>query len=174
MENNFLKISFKEYIYKNIKDLYFIENKEILYYDGSHMNYIYKIKIDDIFYTFYGFYKEKYFTIIFNSYDSKLDITIKNKLTLLLNLDWNLKNISDKSIWIINIKNNYNKECSLLPISNKMIENNISIEDFIKISNVKKIKFTIKLVNIIDKNKNYNLIYKLRSYLNFSNKEIDN
>ena len=42
--NNFIHFSFKNNIYKNIKDLYFIPNKDITYYDNSHLNYIYNVK----------------------------------------------------------------------------------------------------------------------------------
>lgn len=173
MEYNILKISFKENFYKNIKDLYFSENKDILYYDNSHMNYIYKVTIDNILYTFYGFYKEKYFNIIFDSYDEKLDITIKNKFTLLINLNWKLNKINgDISIWTINFSNKYYGDSIILPIRNKMFDNNLSIHDYIKIYNLKKIKVIIKTVKIVEENKNFNILNRFLMLFNVSNKQI--
>ena len=173
MEYNFLKISFKENFYKNIKNLYFRENKDILYYDNSHMTYIYKVTIDNILYTFYGFYKENYFNIIFDSYDEKLDVTVKNKFTLLINLDWKLnKTEEDISIWTINFSNKYYGESIILPIRNKMFDNNISIHDYIKIYNLKKIKVNIKIVKRIEENKNLNILNKFYMLFNLSNKQI--
>jgi len=173
MEYNILKISFKENFYKNIKDLYFSENKDILYYDNSHMNYIYKVTIDNILYTFYGFYKENYFNIIFDSYDVNLDITIKNKFTLLINLNWKLNKINeDISIWTINFSNKFYGESIILPIRNKMFDNNLSIHDYIKIYSLKKIKVTIKTVKIVEENKNFNILSRFLTLFTISNKQI--
>jgi hypothetical protein len=173
MEYNILKISFKENFYKNIKDLYFSENKDILYYDNSHMNYIYKVTIDNILYTFYGFYKENYFNIIFDSYDVNLDITIKNKFTLLINLNWKLNKINeDISIWTINFSNKFYGESIILPIRNKMFDNNLSIDDYIKIYSLKKIKVTIKTVKIVEENKNFNILSRFLTLFTISNKQI--
>ena len=38
----FIKISFKTPIFKNFKEIYFTPNFDIIYYDNSHLNYIYK------------------------------------------------------------------------------------------------------------------------------------
>ena len=148
MENKILNISFKENIYKNIKELYFLENKEIIYYDNSHMNYIYNIKIGNILYTFYGYFKDDYFNIILDTYSFNLDVTIKNKLTILIKLDWDLikLNDSENQVWVIDITKNQNFESILLPIRIKMLDNNISLEDYLKISNQRKINITIKLI----------------------------
>jgi len=173
MEYNILKISFKENFYKNIKDLYFSENKDILYYDNSHMNYIYKVTIDNILYTFYGFYKENFFNIIFDSYDEKLDITIKNKFTLLINLNWKLNKINeDISIWTINFSNKFYGESIILPIRNKMFDDNLSIHDYIKIYSLKKIKVIIKTVKIVEEIKNFNILNRFFMLFNVTNKQI--
>jgi len=172
MEYNFLKISFRENFYNGIRDLYFSENKDILYYDNSHMNYIYKLTIDNILYTFYGFYRENYFNIIFDSYDSILDITIKNKFTLLINLDWKLSKYNNTSIWVVNNVNNITKQCIILPITNKMINNNINIEDYIKIYNLKRITVNIKNIDEIDNyKKKFNIFKKVKLYFNLENYE---
>ena len=44
MSLNF-SINFNIPIYKNINTLYFIENNNNVYYDGSHLNYIYEYSI---------------------------------------------------------------------------------------------------------------------------------
>jgi hypothetical protein len=179
MENNFLKISFKESFFKNIKDLYFIENKDILYYDNSHMNYIYTLKIRNIIYTFYGFFKDEYFNIVFNSYNTNLDVFIKNKLTLIVKLNWSLVkyNNNDFSIWIIeNSEKNILKEkdCLILPIRNIMLENNLSIDDYLNITNYDKIKIKLKFTNTMDDNllSNLNILNIFSNIFSFKNRII--
>ena len=58
-----IKISFYKTFYKNFNEIFFVENNNIDYYDNSHMNYIYIYKIDNIEYTFNGFFKDDYFVI---------------------------------------------------------------------------------------------------------------
>jgi hypothetical protein len=171
MENNIIKITFKENIYKNINKLFFEENKDILYYDNSHMNYIYKTTIEEFEYTFYGFYKETYFNIIFDIYNKNFKTTIKNKLTILIDFNWTLKKYNnDISVWVINTSD-IDKECLILPIRNKISNSNIDIEDFIKISKLKKLRVKVKNINIIDQN-SINIFTYIKSIFNFTNKEI--
>ena len=47
---------------------------DIIYYDNSHLNYIYKEKLNGIEYTFYGFFKDNFFVIVLDSFNESLEI----------------------------------------------------------------------------------------------------
>ena len=167
---DYIQISFKNPFFENFKDdIYLSPNKDILYYDNCHLNYIYNEKIDHIKYTFYGFYKDSFFVIIMNSYDEKLDIMIEHKFIILLKLTWIIKKIDEnKFIYIIDKNNllNYKTEAMLLPIRNKFFDNfNISIENQIKIIEYKKI---IVNINIVTKIKQFSLKKRLLSFIGLS------
>jgi len=152
-ELDIIKISFKNPIYKNFTHLYFIPDKNTVYYDNSHLNYIYTENIENITYHFYGFFKNNFFTIIFDSYDKLLNINIKNKLIILIKLDWIIKRYNENSlIWVIDKSKlkNLKYDAIILPIRNKLM-NEINIEDYIKIFNYKKIKVTINSIATLEK-----------------------
>lgn len=189
-----LKIFFEKPFFKNFDQLDFIENENIIYYDNSHMNYIYKEKIENIDYTFYGFFKDSFFVIICDSTmcgrreshvtlldteddsqrspsdsNSNLNINYHTKYVVLIKFEWILKKIDDdKSLWIIdNTKKEYTLDSMILPFRNKIFsDQNINIEDYIKMINFKiiKIRTSQKFKKSIFKN--------ISKIFNFSNKEI--
>jgi hypothetical protein len=167
-KDNIIKISFKVPFYKNFYDLYFTPNTDIIYYDNSHLNYIYKEKINEIQYIFYGFFKDNYFVIILDSYNEELQVNVENKQIALINLDWVLKKISEeKSVWIIdNSKiDNLNTTAYLLNIRKKILSN-IDINDHIKLVEYSIININIKNVNEFVKEKKNNLLNIIKLYLN--------
>ena len=173
MENSF-KIYFSVPFFKNINEIIFRENVNCIYYDGSHMNYIYKLSIEEIEYTFNGFFKDNYFVIIFDSFDKNLQINIENKHVILFNLNWKKINYNDKEIYIINTDNfkNYKIECNILNIRKKLFDiTNISLNDYLKIKNIESIECTIsdlKYSNkkIFNKSNNLQIISKIKDLLN--------
>lgn len=145
--SNYLKIIFEEPFYKDINEIYFNENNDLLYYDNSHMNYIGSYKNNNnIEYTFYGFYKDDFFVIIFNEYNETLDVDIESKYILLIKLEWIIKNISlEKSLWVLNTNiNNYNTECYLLLNRHRLINGSeINYNDYLRLNNYKILKISI-------------------------------
>ena len=171
-KDNIIKISFKVPFYKNFYNLYFTPNIDIIYYDNSHLNYIYKEKLNGIEYTFYGFFKDNFFVIVLDSFNESLEINIENKEIALINFDWILKKISEeKSIWIIdNSKiNNLNSVAYLLNIRKKILNSNIDINDHIKIVEYLTVNINIKNVNEFEKEKKNNIISMIKLYFNCSN-----
>lgn len=171
-KDNIIKISFKIPFYKNFHNLYFTPNIDVIYYDNSHLNYIYKEKSNDIEYTFFGFFKDNFFVIIIDSYNEKLQINIENKQIALLNLEWVLKKISEeKSIWVIdNSKiNNLNSFVYLLNIRKKILNSNIDINDHIKLVEYSMININIKNINQFEKEKKNNIFSMIKLYFNCSN-----
>ena len=163
---DYIQIKFKKKFFKDFKEIYLYPNKDIIYYDNSHLNYIYTEEIDNIKYTFYAFYKDEFLVIILNSYDIELNTTIEHKFIILLKLVWNVKKMDDnKSIYVID-KNkliNYKTDAIILPIRNKFFEeSNISIENQIRIIDFKKINVNI---NIVTKIKHFNLTKQILSFL---------
>jgi len=143
---NYLKITFEEPFYKDIDQLYFNENNNLLYYDNSHINYICSFKNKEIEYFFYGFYKDNFFVIVFDEYNETLDVNIESKYILLIKLDWVIKNISiEKSVWVINSNiNNYKTDVYLLLNRHRLINGpEINYNDYIKLNNYKTLKVTI-------------------------------
>ena len=166
---NFIQLSFNKPIYKNLTDIYFTPNKNIIYYDNSHLNYIYEETIDNIKYFFHGFFKDNFFTIILNSFNQELNINIETRIVILIKLDWILKKIDDnKRIWVVDKTKlkDITIDSIILPIRNKVFEDeNISIGDYIKIINHKIIKVNI---NVIDKINKFSIKKKIYSIFNFS------
>jgi hypothetical protein len=173
-KDNIIKISFKIPFYKDFYNLYFIPNTDIIYYDNSHLNYIYKEKSNDdnIEYTFHGFFKDNYFVIILDSFNENLQINVENKQIALINLEWVLKRINEeKSIWIIdNTKiNNLSTSAYLLNIRKKILSTNIDINDYIKVVEYLIVSINIKNVNELEKEKKNNLFNIIKLYFNCSN-----
>jgi hypothetical protein len=191
------KFKFNKPFYKNFDTLYFIKNNNIVYYDNSHTNYIYTIKTKDnepnnnlniennneIEYTFYGFFKDDFFVIIFDSYNKSLNTNIEHKQVVLIKLKWilntneyfetdiykevDLSTNSDeynntdnkkKSLWEIDSSINYkNIDAFVLNIRKKILKDNfIKIDDFIKIYEYKNFLLKINFINIIDSNSDNN------------------
>jgi hypothetical protein len=143
---NYLKITFEKPFYKDIDELYFNENNDIIYYDNSHVNYISSIKKNDIDYTFYGYFKDSFFVIIFDEYNETLDIKIESKYILLIKLEWIKKNILlEKTLWYINNNiNNYNTEAFLLLDRQRLLNGpNIDFNDYLKLNNYKVLNILI-------------------------------
>jgi hypothetical protein len=165
MENSF-KIYFLRPIFKNINELIFEEDKNNIYYNGSHMNYICVLNTDDIEYKFIGFYKDNYFVIIFDSFDKNLQTNIKNKNVILLKLNWKKTIYQEKEIYVIAIDKfkNLKMESFILNIRKKLLDiTNISIEDYLKVKNFEIIDCRID--NLNNNNNNNNIIIKLKELL---------
>ena len=169
-----IKISFDDYFFKNFDEIYLSPNKNIIYYDNSHMNYIYKIIEDDIEYTFNSFFKDDFLIITLDSYNKKININIENKNIILIKLDWVLKKMLDENhIWMIDTKKfiNYNTNVFILPIRNKLFDiNNISMDDYLRITSYTIIKININNVENIKKSKKINF-KKILSFLKLNNEE---
>lgn len=169
---NFIHLSFTKPIYRNFNNIYFTVNKNIIYYDNSHLNYIYEETIDNIKYSFHGFFKNNFFTIILNSFDKELDINIESKIVILIKLDWIIKKLDEnKIIWAIDKTKlkDITIDSIILPIRNKFFEDeNIGIDDYIKIINHKIIQVNI---NVIDKIKKFSIKKKIYSIFNFYNEK---
>jgi hypothetical protein len=143
---NYLKITFEKPFYKDIDELYFNENNDLIYCDNSHMNYIYSIKKNDIDYTFYGYFKDGFFVIIFDEYNEILNIKIESKYMFLIKLEWINKNVSlEKSLWYINNNiNNYNTEACLLVDRQRLLNGpNIDFNDYLKLNNYRLLNISI-------------------------------
>ena len=161
MSLNF-SITFNIPIYKNINTLYFIENNNNVYYDGSHLNYIYTHKIDNIDYIFNGFFKDDFFIIIFDSFDNTLSINIEMKYVIILKLKWTIKEIKMQNIYVVDTDNMKNhKTDSYLLKKRKKINNLLlyTVDDYLRLNDYKVISSTINSTNtskkfIIDKIKN--------------------
>ena len=155
------KITFNKSIYKDIDTLYFIENNNSIYYNGSHMNYIYIHKVQNIDYIFHGFYKDDYFVIIFDSYDNELSVNIEVKYVIILKLKWINKEIKKQNIYVIDSENMKNYKIDAYILKNRKKINNIlisNIEDYLRLYDYKIITTYInsnkKKNIIIDKIKN--------------------
>jgi hypothetical protein len=164
-DNKIIKIEFKKNIIKNVNELYFKPNLNIMYYNNNHLNYIYKFKNNDIEYTFNGFFKDGYFAIIFDTYSEKLNINIEHKYVYLIKLNWILKKINnDLILWIIDLSksNNLNTKCIITTCRKKLFLENININELLEITDY-------KITNInIDKNiEKKNLIKRLISSIKF-------
>jgi hypothetical protein len=162
-----LKISFDNPIYKNIDTLYFSENYNHIYYDNTHMNYIYVYKEDssNLEYTFYGFYKDDYFVIIFDSYDNILSINIQTKYVILLKLNWIQKEIKNIILNIIDYDiKNYKIDSIILNTRKKIFGNyNVTIDELLQISKYKKYKTVINSNNNI--NNNNIILKKIKNFI---------
>jgi len=154
-DEDIIKIDFKKKIFKGFTQLYFIPNKQTIYYDNTHLNYIYEENINNINYTFHGFFKDNYFVIIIDSYNNDIDINIEHKEVILIKLDWIIDiNYNEKKLLILDksfIKK-LNTSALILPIRNKLfLNNNIIIDDYIKLYEYNKLKIKISIVKEIKK-----------------------
>ena len=154
-DEDIIKIEFKKNIFKDIKELYFIPNKKTIYYDNSHLNYIYEENINNINYTCHGFFKDNYFIIIIDSYNNDIDVNIAHKKVILIKLNWTIDiNYNEKKLLILDKSSikKLNTFALILPIRNKLfINNNIIIDDYIKLYECNKIKIKISMVKEIKK-----------------------
>ena len=151
------KFQFKKPFYKNFTKLFFKPNEDNIYYDNSHKNYIYKETINengnDINYIFYGFFKDDFFVIIFDSFNSKLNTNVEHKFIILIKLKWVLNNDSNdsnlKSLWELDTSEIYkNKEAFILNIRKKLLnEKYINIDDCIKIYEYNNILININYLH---------------------------
>jgi hypothetical protein len=131
-----IHLSFHEPIFKNIRKINFNILEETNYYYLSYIQYIYNVKIDNIIYTFLGFYKDGYLIIIINSYDETTKVEIKHKEVILLKIDWKLleDNKKNKYYHISNFQKK-NIRYTVLNIRNKIsIENYFTIHDYLCIT----------------------------------------
>lgn len=152
-ENDVIDIYFSKPFYKTYDVIHFLPNKNFIYYDHSHLNYIYKIDETNIEHTFYGFYKDDYFVIIHDSYDKNLNVNLENKNVILIELKWILKKVSeDKSVWILDKKDillQLKYDSLILPIRNKYLnQNNITNNEHIRLTEYKTIPVKIKINDI--------------------------
>lgn len=176
LNNDIINITFNKPFYKNYTKLYFLPNKDNIYYDNSHVNYIYKIEEKNVIITFYGFFKDSFFVIIFDLYNKELNTKIEYKDILFMKVDWILKKISEtKSLWIIDTNKfiNHSFNANILPIRNKIFsDQNIGLDDYIKIYNYVIYNITIKIVDKIDTEKKISIKDKILSIFKFNNEEI--
>jgi hypothetical protein len=176
VNKDLIKISFEDYFFKNFDEIFLSFNKNTIYYNETHMNYIYKVIDNEIEYTFNGFFKDDYLVIIFDSFNKNLNINIENKNVILIKLDWVLKKVFDENfVWIIDTKKfiNYNTNAMILPIRNKLFDNtNFNIHDFIRITNYTNMKININNIESIKKKqKLINFKEKLLSIFKLNNEE---
>ena len=146
-DNKIIKIEFKKDIIKNFTELYFTPNSNMIYYNNNHLNYTYKFKNNDMEYNFYGFFKDGFFTIIYDTYNQKLNTNIENKFVYLIKLNWVLKKISnDLTLWILDYTklNNLKVDCLIMSCRKKLFLENININDLLKINDYKIINVNIE------------------------------
>jgi hypothetical protein len=172
-----IQISFHTNFSKFFHEIFLVENNNIDYYDNSHMNYIYTYKIDNIEYTFNGFFKDDYFVITLDSYDIELLVNIEIKYVLLLKLDWKKIYFNDKNIYILDIKDNKNLDTYILNIRKKLNTlTNISIDDYLRFNNYEIISSTIKDISNLDElpeninneennNNKSNILSKIKNFI---------
>ncbi len=154
---NALKIRFDTPIYKNIDEIYFVEDNNKVYYDSCNMNYISSVKTNsqsqcdnhnhnqNIEIKFYGFYKDDFFVIIIDSFDNDLLVNIECKEVILIKLEWKKMYFGNRDIHINVVKNTKNdkREAYLLNIRNKLFKNNIDINSLLLLNDYKIINATI-------------------------------
>ena len=152
MKNNFINLSFYKPFFKDFTNIYFTPDMTIIYYDNSHLNYIYKERVDNIIYTFNGYYKDEFLIIIINSYDENLKVNIDHKHVIILKVPWLL----NKNRFEIDIHefNKFKTKCYVLPIRNKLLDD-ININDYIKIYDYKCIELDMRYT--VDCSKRYKI-----------------
>jgi len=181
------KFQFKKPFYKNFSKLFFTQNNDNIYYDNSHKNYIYKETINendsDVNYIFYGFFKDDFFVIIFDSFNCKLNINVEHKFIILIKLKWILNKVTDsnidrnrnscntddtysKSLWELDTSKIYkNKEAFILNIRKKILnEKYINIDDYIKIYEYNNILINISYLNNRNDNVSNQNLYNQKLY----------
>jgi hypothetical protein len=170
--DNIIKISCNQPFFKNFKNIFLKPDVSIIYYDKSHMNYIYEEVIDNIKYIFHSFYKDEYLCIIYDTYDLILNINIFNKEILLLKVNWVLKKIdSEKYIYVIDIEHKINNiNAFLFPIRNKFIEEySIEINDYKKIYDYTIFNVNMKLLNSVQKENDIQFKDLIKKYFHCNN-----
>ena len=134
-------IIFFEKILDKFKKISFIINKDIDIDNYCHVNYISHKIVDNIKYTFNGFFKDNYFVIMIDSRDEKLDINIEHKEVIIVEVDWVLKNVNENNyLWILNIEGTIcsRKKSYILPIRKSFFTNfGVNIGDYLKINDAK-------------------------------------
>ena len=154
MDNNNIIIYFEKNIIKNIKILYFKINEELEYINNSHVNYIYELELNDKIYKFHGFYKDSYFVIITEIYDTILKNIIYDKQIILIKGNWVKKNIDNKiNLYFLDIlQNNY--DYIYAPLRKEILtSNNLIIDDLLIINNYNT--DICKIENLIKSNTGY-------------------
>ena len=150
---NYIQIIFKEPVFKNFTSIYMSINYNIRYCDSNHATYIYKEKRENVTYNFYGFFKDSFFVIICNSYESKLDTTIRIKNVVCIKLEkMEVKIKEDVRLFILDeskIKNL--STCAyILPLRQIFFEDpNLRIEEYLKIYDYSIQPIQIKVVDSI-------------------------
>ena len=136
MDNNNIIIYFEKNIIKNIKILQFKINEDLEYINNSHVNYLYELELNDKIYKFHGFYKDNYFGIITEIYDTILKNIIYDKQIILIKINWVKKNIENKiNLYFLDIQQN-NYEYIYAPLRKEILtSNNLLIEDLLIINN---------------------------------------
>lgn len=170
LNEKIIKINFKDSIIKGINTLYFEYNYDIIYYNNNHLNYIYKYIKDNLEYIFYGFFKDGYFIIIYDSYHEDLNINVESKYLILIKLNWILFKVNDElKLWILDEKkiNNLNTKCLLLINRKKMFNNNINLDILLKISDCENKNINIQIIDKIKKEINIkkNIIKNILSFI---------
>ena len=176
LTNKIIKIYFKKKpIHKNIDTIFLTPNKDLVYYDNSHLNYIYKYSDNNIEYTFNGFFKDNYFVITFDLFNKELNVNISNKNIIIIKLEWVLKKVSEnQSLWIINDKQFINYKCDalILPINNKLFsDHTINLEDYLKITDNTRKEIIVNSVDSINNNKKFSLRKFIFSFFNLNNED---
>ncbi len=132
--------------------LSFKENEDNIYYNNSHMSYLYKVTIDNIEYIFNGFFKDGYFVIIIDEYNITLSVNIEVKYVIFIKLKWILKKINDIDIYIIDNKDMRNYKINSYIINNRnnfnKLDTNITIDNYLHIN---KYKIITVIINGNDK-----------------------
>ena len=175
LNNKIIKIYFKKKpIYKNIDTIFLTPNKDLVYYDNSHLNYIYKYAENNIEYTFNGFFKDNYFVITFDALNKEINVNIHNKNIIIIKLEWVLKKVSEnQSLWIINDEQFINYRCDslILPINNKLFsDQTINLDDYLKVTDNTRKELIINSVDSIN-NKKFSLRKFIFSFFNFNNED---
>ena len=168
-------LSFKKKIFKYFNKIFFVEDKNITYFNHSHKNYIYTEKIANLIYTFHGFYKDDHFVIVIDSYDEELDINIEHKEVIIFKvhadgdcekLQWILKEEeNNKYIWTIDgeLEKKYETSYFILPIRSKLLNSCIlDIEDFKNVTKYDEQKLSFSIIDRkkYEENKKYGLFKK--------------
>jgi hypothetical protein len=172
MDNNNIIIYFEKNIIKNIKILHFKINQELEYINNSHVNYLYEFELNDKIYKFHGFYKDSYFVIITEIFDTILKNIIYDKQIILIKIKWVKKNIDNKiNLYFLDIlQNNY--VYIYAPLRKEiLISNNLLIDDLLIINNYNT--DICKIENLIKSNIGFLKNTDINNYNNYNNDNDD-
>jgi hypothetical protein len=145
-DNTIINIFFDKKMVKPIHKISMKPNLNIDYYNNSHLNYIYNYSDDEteLEYTFYGFYKDDYLVILYDTYNIKLDVKIEHKHIYLIKVNWILKEHNNITLWAIDTSKKYKTECVILSCRKNFFLENITINDILKINNYRVCEVVIK------------------------------